>query len=147
MSTLSPDMQQLHHEALQRRARQRLDDIEDMRAVLQAKASGKTQREIAEVVVTSQPRVHRLLRAAEHREDINEKLPEEIILEAFVHETARDELLDTLKSFPYTFATDAPYPHEGRIPGTWDQVVSAYIQDLLTKDEFDEVSKAIGRDS
>lgn len=145
MSTLSPDMQQLHHEALQRRARQRLDDLADMRAVLQAKASGKSQREIAEIVATSQPRVHRLLRAAEQREDVHEKLPEELILEAFVEETPRDELLDKLKNFPYTFATDAPHPHEGRIPGTWDQVVSGYVQELLTKDEFVEVSEAIGR--
>ena len=72
-------------------------------------------------------------------------MPEELILEAFVEETPRSELLAQLKEFPYTFATEAPYPHEGRTPGTWDQVVAAYVQELLSEDEFVKVSEAIER--
>lgn len=143
MSTLSPDMRQLHHEAMQRQARKRLDELEDMRAAVRAESRGLTQREIADVLVTSQPRVHRLLRAAARREDLTKKMPEELILQALVHETSRSELLDELKRFPYSFADDAPYPHEGRIPGTWDQVVAAYIQELLSENEFLEVTEAI----
>lgn len=88
MPTLSPDMQQLHHEALQR-------------------------------------------------------MPEEIILEAFVQETPRFRLLEELKQFSYTYGEYAPDPYETR--GTWDQVVAAFLQELLTEKEFEEVRAAIGR--
>ncbi|WP_022869698.1 hypothetical protein [Yaniella halotolerans] len=144
MSTLSPEMQELQHEALQRQARQRLDEVADMRAAVRAKCRGLSQRAVAEVLVTSQARVHRLLKAAERRKDVNERLPEELILEAFVYDTSRPALVAELKRYPYTFGEDAPYPHEGRTSGTWDQVVSAFMQDLLTEEEFSEVRGAIG---
>lgn len=54
----------LAHEAQIRRAQERLLRIEDMRAASQLKQSGMTQREIADVLRTTQPRVGRLLRGA-----------------------------------------------------------------------------------
>lgn len=142
---MSPDMHQLHHEALQRQARKRLDELEDMRAAAQAEARGFTQRQIADLLVTSQPRVHRLLKAASHRSEVMQRMPEEMILEAFVHETSRIRLLEELKQFSYTYGEYAPYPYEGRVPGTWDQVVAAFMHELLSQEEFEEVRAAIGR--
>ncbi|GAA2033716.1 hypothetical protein GCM10009720_12790 [Yaniella flava] len=145
MATLSPDMQELRYEALRRQARQRLDVFEDVRAAARAKARGLTQREIADLLVTSQASVHRLLKTAERRGDVRVRMPEESILDAFVNQAPRASLIDELKRFPYTFGEDAPSPHEGRLPGSWDQVVSAFMQDFLSEEEFTEVRAAIGR--
>jgi hypothetical protein len=145
MITMDANLQAIHHEALQRQARQRLDLLDEMRAAAQAQARGLSQRDIAEVLVTSQPKVHRLLKAIERRKGNLEQDPEEIILRAFVYATPREELVDSLKRFPFTFGEDAPYPHEGRIPGTWDQVVAAALQELLSESEFAEIRSAIGR--
>jgi hypothetical protein len=145
MITMDANLQAIHREALQRQARQRLDILDEMRAAAQAQARGLSQRDIADVLVTSQPKVHRLLKAIERRNGNLNPDPEEIILRAFVYDTPRQQLVDTLKRFPYTFGEDAPYPHEGRILGTWDQVVAAALQDLLSDEEFAEIRSAIGR--
>lgn len=138
-------LQELQHHAMQRQARQRLDLLADMRAVKEARDSVLPQREIAEVLVTSQSKVHRLLKAIERRGDNLDPDPAELILRAFANDDTRGELLEQLKTYPYDYGEDAPYPHEGRLPGTWDQVVVAYAQKLISKDEFDEVRAAVGR--
>ncbi|XAZ31927.1 hypothetical protein AAHB34_03085 [Paenarthrobacter ureafaciens] len=104
------------------------------------------QRDIAEVLVTSQAKVHRMLKAIERRPDIlSSDQPEELILRAFAYDTPRRDLIEKLKSISYTDGEEAPYPDEGRIPGTWDQVVGAHAQELLTESEFNEVRAAVGR--
>ncbi|WP_144661402.1 hypothetical protein [Paenarthrobacter nicotinovorans] len=146
MIVMDNDLAALHRGALQRQARQRVDLLDELRAVHNASSRGMNQREIAEVLVTSQAKVHRMLKAIERRPDVlSAGAPEEIILRAFAYDTPRLELLERLKSLSYTDGEDAPYPHEGRIPGTWDQVVGAFAQDLLTEREFNEVRAAVGR--
>ncbi|QOT18313.1 MULTISPECIES: hypothetical protein [Paenarthrobacter] len=136
----------LHRGALQRQARQRVDLLDELRAVQNASSRGMNQRDIAEVLVTSQAKVHRMLKAIERRPDIlSSDQPEELILRAFAYDTPRRELIEKLKSISYTDGEEAPYPDEGRIPGTWDQVVGAYAQELLTESEFNEVRAAVGR--
>lgn len=145
MIAMSNDLQAIHREALQRRARQRVDQIDELRAVKNAADRHMPQREIADLLLTSQAKVNRLLKALERRGDILVQDPEEIILRAFAYDTSREKLIETLAAFPYTFGEDAPYPHDGRIPGTWDQVVAAYAQGLLENDEFDTVRASVGR--
>lgn len=136
----------LHRGALQRHARQRVDLLDELRAVHNASSRGMNQRQIADILMTSQAKVHRMLKAIERRRSVLDvQEPEEIILRAFAYDTPRRELVDKLKAFTYTDGEDAPYPHEGRIPGTWDQVVSAFAQDLLEESEFTEVRLAVGR--
>lgn len=139
------NLKAIHREALQRQARQRIDRIDELRAAKDASARNLTQREIAELLVTNQAKVHRLLKALERLQDDLPVEPEEMILRAFVYETDRSELTSTLKSFIFTFGEDAPYPHEGHLPGTWDQVVAAFAEGLLSKEEFDDVRGAIDR--
>ncbi|MCZ9884728.1 hypothetical protein [Arthrobacter sp. B2a2-09] len=140
------DLAALHRGALQRQARQRVDLLDELRAVHNASSRGRNQRQIAEILVTSQAKVHRMLKAIERRPSVlASQEPEEIILRAFAYDTSRPELLATLKSMTFTDGEDAPYPEEGRIPGTWDQVVSAFAQGLLDEAEFNEVRAAIGR--
>ncbi|MFJ4027894.1 hypothetical protein ACIPWF_11100 [Paenarthrobacter sp. NPDC089989] len=87
-----------------------------------------------------------MLKAIERRPEVlSADEPEELILRAFAYDTPRAELLQKLKSLTYTDGEDAPYPHEGRLPGTWDQVVGAFAQDLLNESEFNEVRAAVGR--
>lgn len=135
----------IHQEALQRHARQRVDQIDELRAAKYAIDRGISQRGIAEMLLVSQAKVHRLSKALERRGWNFDQDPEEIILRAFAYNSDRAELIEKLKAFPYTFGEDAPPPHEGRIPGTWDQILVAYARDLLSKEEFDEIRRAIGR--
>ncbi|MFK0002215.1 hypothetical protein ACIQTZ_19325 [Paenarthrobacter sp. NPDC090520] len=146
MIVMNNDIAALHRGALQRQARQRVDLLDELRAVHNASSRGMNQREIADVLVTSQAKVHRMLKAIERRPEVlSAEEPEEIILRAFAYDTPRAELLQKLKSLTYTDGEDAPYPHEGRLPGTWDQVVGAFAQDLLNESEFNEVRAAVGR--
>ncbi|WP_167102916.1 hypothetical protein [Mycobacterium sp. DL592] len=100
-----------------------------------------SQREIAEVLCTTQPRVGRLLRGASALGD--SPGPEEIILRATVDRTPRAKLLKQLRGLDYTFTQAAPYPHEGSIPGTWTQVSTAHQLGLLSDEEYESVSSAV----
>jgi hypothetical protein len=145
MLTMDSGLAAMHRQALQRQARQRVDLLDDLRAVQNVAQRNFSQREIAEVLATSQAKVHRMLKAIERREGNLDLDPEEIILRAFAYDTPRQELVAKLKTFAYTFGEEAPYPHEGRIPGSWDQVVAAVAQGLLSEEEFNDVRAAIGR--
>lgn len=145
MIVMDNDLRAMHKEALQRQARQRVDLIDELRAANNAAKRNLPQRDIADLLATSQPKVHRLLKAIERRGGEVIVDPEEIILRAFAYDTSRQKLVEDLKAFPYTFGEEAPFPHEGRLPGTWDQVVVAVAQELLTVEEFDEVRAAVGR--
>lgn len=145
MLVMDPNLQALHHQALQRQARKLVDDFDELKAAQNAARRGLSQRDIADLLETSQAKVHRLLKAVERRGGNLEAGPEEIALRAFAYDTSRSDLVQTLKKFPYTDAQDAPYPHEGRIPGTWDQVVTAWAKGLLSDEEFEEIKGAIDR--
>jgi transcriptional regulator with XRE-family HTH domain len=110
-------------------------------AVDQLKQSGKTQREIADILGTTQPRVGRLLRGA--RALGVTPTPEELILRATVEHTPREELVEKLRALDYTSTEFAPYPHEGSVPGTWTQVSAAHLLGLLSDEEYENVSSAV----
>lgn len=128
--------------ALIRQARERLGGIEEMRDAAQLSLAGMSQREIAEVLNTTQPRVHRMLRGAKTLG--KSTTPEEVILRATLDGTARELLVKDLSSMHYTFATYAPSPHEGAIPGTWTQVGAAHVRGLLSDAEYEEICAAVG---
>jgi len=128
-------------EARIRQAGQRLALIEEMRAANGLKQAGKTQRDIADILHTTQPRVHRMLRGARALGDA--ETPEEIILRATIEHTARDVLVKQLTAFEYTFTEFAPPPHEGSVPGTWTQVSAAHLLGLLNDEEYENVCAAV----
>jgi hypothetical protein len=145
MIVMDNNLKAIHKEALQRQARQRVDLIDEMRAAKNAADRKLPQRDIADLLATSQAKVHRLLKAVERRGGRVDKDPEEMILRAFAYDSSRKKLVDELKVLSYTFGESAPYPHDGRTPGTWDQVVTACAQGLLTEQEFAEIRAAVGR--
>jgi predicted XRE-type DNA-binding protein len=134
-------VEDIARKAYVRQAQERLLLIDEMRDANRLKQAGKSQREIAAILHTTQPRVHRMLRGARALGDTD--TPEEIILRATVHNTPRDVLVQQLSTFDYTFTEFAPYPHEGSIPGTWTQVGAAHLLGLLSDEEYENVSSAV----
>jgi predicted XRE-type DNA-binding protein len=134
-------IERIAHRARIRQAEERLRLIGEMRDANQLKQAGKTQREIADILHTTQPRVHRMLRGVRALSDA--ETPEEIILRATVDDTPRDVLVKQLSTFDYTFTKFAPYPHEGSVPGTWTQVGAAHLLGLLSDEEYESVSAAV----
>lgn len=129
------------HRALIRQARERLDIIEEMRDANRLKLAGKSQREIADILNTTQPRVGRVLRGARVLGEA--ETPEEIILRATVEATSRDVLVKRLSTLRYTFTEFAPAPHQGSVPGTWTQVSAAHLLGLLSDEEYESVCAAV----
>lgn len=136
------DVSAIQKRAEMRRVKERLARIEEMREAWQLTAAGKTQRDIADILQTTQPRVHRMLKAMESRDPESES-PEEIILRAIAEGTPRREMVRRLALFHYTFRQRAPEPFEGAVTGTWDEVRQAFMSGLLTEREFERVRDRI----
>jgi hypothetical protein len=134
----------IHHDALQRAARRRIDVVDDMRAAKQAEERGLNQREIADILVTSQARVSRLLKSVADRPQLSDQDPEELILRAFAYDQDRRTLLEKLKKYSYSDGRVGPN-QDGYIRGSWDQVVLGFAKDLLSQEEFEEIRTAVGR--
>lgn len=138
---MTSTVEAIAHKAQVRQAQERLLLIDEMRDAHRLKQEGKTQRQIAEILRTTQPRVHRMLRGARALGDA--ETPEEIILRATVDETSREVLVERLSTFDYTFTEFAPSPHEGSVPGTWTQVGAAHLLGLLSDEEYEDVRSAV----
>ncbi|MDZ7883688.1 MAG: hypothetical protein U5N53_12560 [Mycobacterium sp.] len=138
MSTL---VQEITHKAELRQVQERLNLLDEMRDAYRLQQAGKSQREIASVLNTTQPRVGRLLRGARAMGEGD--TPEEIILRAAIDDTPRDVLVEQLSTFQYTFTEFAPAPHEGSVPGTWTQVSAAHLLGLLSDEEYESVCAAV----
>ena len=135
-------IERIAHKAQVRDAQKRLARIEEMRDALSLEQEGMSQRDIAQALGTTQPRVRRLLQGARSFETTS-ITPEEVILRATVEETDRDALVKELSSFTYTATRVAPYPHDGSVTGTWSQVSAAHRLGLLSDEEYESVSRAV----
>ncbi|KQP62950.1 hypothetical protein [Nocardioides sp. Leaf285] len=125
-----------------RRAQERLNRIEEMREARQLADANKSQREIAEILQTTQPRVHRMLKAMEGR-DPRAVSPEETILLAAVNGGSRADLIEHLAQRDYTFRQHAPEPFDGAISGSWDEVRQAWMAGLLSEEEYKRVRERV----
>lgn len=136
------DVTAIENAAMVRRARERLDRIEEMCDAQRLADAGMAQRDIADLLHTTQPRVHRMLKAMEGRRG-DTQTPEEIILRATVDGTDRDALVERLAECACTFREHAPEPSEGAIGGSWDDVKHAFVTGLLTQGEYERVRAAV----
>lgn len=136
------DVSAIQKRAEMRRMKDRLARIEEMREAWQLADAGKTQREVADILQTTQPRVHRMLKAMEDR-DPEAESPEEMILRASVEGTPRADLVRRLARIHYTFRQRAPEPFEGAVSGTWDEVRHALMAGLLSEGEFERVRDVV----
>ena len=138
---MTTTVEEIAHKARLRQVRERLDLLDEMRDAQRLALAGKSQREIADILNTTQPRVGRILRGARALPEA--ETPEEIILRATVDDTPRDVLVTQLSSYPYTFTEFAPFPHDGSVPGTWTQVSAAHLLELLSDEEYESVCAAV----
>jgi hypothetical protein len=138
---MTTTVEEIAHKAHVRQARERLGLLDEMRDAQQLALAGKSQREIADILNTTQPRVGRILRGARGLREA--ETPEEIILRAAVDDTHRDVLVAQLSSYPYTFTEFAPFPNDGSVPGTWTQVSAAHLLELLSDEEYESVCAAV----
>ncbi|MBB5164182.1 sigma-70 family RNA polymerase sigma factor [Mycobacterium sp. AZCC_0083] len=138
---MTTTVEEIAHKAHIRQARERLDFLDEMRDAQRLALAGKSQREIADILNTTQPRVGRILRGARALPEA--ETPEEIILRATIDDTPRDVLVAQLSSYPYTFTEFAPFPHDGSVPGTWTQVSAAHLVELLSDEEYESVCAAV----
>lgn len=138
---LTEDERILRREARIRRAAVKLSVIDDRRAAARLFAAGKPPREIAGILLVAQSVVDQLLRAAELLG--TDETPEEVIFRAAVDKTSRDALVEKLIGWNYTFAEYAPYPGDGRVLGTWDQVSFGYFYGMLSKGEYAQIRQSV----
>jgi hypothetical protein len=138
---VSRTIEDIAHEAVVRRAHERLLLLGEMRDADRLNRSGKSQREIASILRTSQPRVGRLLRGAQHLG--GDPTAEEIILLATVDGTPRSRLVKRLCSLRYTFH-EAPFgPHASSASGNWGQVTAAHLCGLLDDEEYEQIRSVV----
>ena len=138
---MSRTIEDIEHEAVVRRAQERLLLLGEMRDADRLNQSGKSQREIASILRTSQPRVGRLLRGAQELGD--DPTAEEIILRATVDGTPRSRLVERLCSLRYTFNEARLGPTGSSGSGNWGQVTAARLCGLLDDDEYEHVRSLV----
>lgn len=138
---MSRTIEDIAHEAVVRRAQERLLLLGEMRDAKRLNQSGKTQREIASILRTSQPRVGRLLREAQQLGD--DPTAEEIILRAKVDGTPRGRLVKRLRSLRYTFQDGPLRRHTSGANRNWGQVVAAYRCGLIDDEEYEQIRSAV----
>ncbi len=138
---MSRTIEDIAHEAVVRRAQERLLLIGEMRDAYRLNQSGKSQREIAVILRTTQPRVGRLLRGARLLGETT--TPEEVILRATVEGTSRRTLVKRLCALSYTFKDSRPLSRKDTVPDTWSQVREAHLLGLLDDEEYESVRAAV----
>lgn len=120
------------------RALRELVEIEQIRAALNAERDGRTQREIGRLLGVSQTEVHRMLRRAKNAvTDWVRVAPRELILRYRAGLISRGTLLGRLNGLDE--GQVAPHSGDGYTPGTWDQVRDAFMDGLLTEDEYEDL--------
>ncbi|MGV9709566.1 hypothetical protein ACWDTI_02725 [Gordonia sp. NPDC003424] len=138
---MTSTVEEIAQKAIVRRAQQRLLAIAEVRDAHRLEQSEKSQREIAVILQTTQPRVGRLLREA--RELGETTTPEEIILRATVEGTCRSLLVERLCALDYSFTESTMQHHGSPKQGPWAQVVAAHRLGLLGDAEYEVVRSAV----
>jgi len=100
----------------------------------------------ADQVATTDRQRETLARMVAHRHRQNPPpppSPNEIILEATVKGSPRDELLSALIEYPYTFSQLVGDGTDAVALGNWTQVAAAHLGELLSDDEYRRITDAV----
>ncbi|WP_420879138.1 hypothetical protein [Rhodococcus sp. (in: high G+C Gram-positive bacteria)] len=123
------------------RARRRLAQKRRLRAIRAAIEAGTPTQEIGTRFKLSARELSRIAKRLETSPEMADRSPEDVICERAVGEISDDQMMAELRSWPYTFAI---YPDEpladGMIPGSWNDILNGYDDDLLTEDEIDQLT-------
>ncbi|WP_457180963.1 winged helix-turn-helix domain-containing protein [Mycobacteroides abscessus] len=125
-------------------ARQRVGERELARKIYRASTyNGLSQRQISDLIRSSQATVQRLLRRAADDPSRLEVTPAEIIDRRTAGMITTTEMMDRLENWKYTFgsvvhigdvATDA------YMTGDWDDIEMAFYRGQLTDEEFHKLA-------
>ncbi|MBM4569219.1 hypothetical protein GS489_01530 [Rhodococcus hoagii] len=126
------------------RARQRLAQKRRLRAIHAAIEAGTPPQKIGTRFGLSVRELSRIAKRLGIRPEIVDRSPEDVIWERAVGEISDDQMMDELRSWPYTFAI---YPDEpltdGTIPGSWNEVLDGHYDHLVTESELDQLRKQV----
>ncbi|GBF17614.1 hypothetical protein Br6_05021 [Rhodococcus sp. Br-6] len=118
-------------------AAQRLARKRRLRAIHAAIAAGAPSPDIEARFGLSARELSRVAQRLEISPEIVDRSPEDVIWERATDEVNDDQMMTELRGWPYTFAI---YPDEpladGMIPGSWNEVLTGYYDDLLTEGEI-----------
>lgn len=122
-------------------ATQRLAKKRRLRAIHAAVEAGTPSPEIGARFGLSARELSRIAHRLQISPEIVDRSPEDVIWERAVGEVNDDQMMTELRGWPYTFAI---YPDEplagGMIPGSWNEVLTGYYDDLLTEGEIDQLT-------
>ncbi|GAA4363007.1 DUF6221 family protein [Nocardioides caricicola] len=124
-------------------ARERLDWIDEDRSIAELLGHDVPDDEIAAQLALSLTRVRRARADLYRLGGVVPETPEEVIARCIVECGDREAMIERLKTWPYTFGTQAPSVAEGGTTGSWDDVEDALFDGLLSRDEFDEIRAAV----
>lgn len=133
------------HELQRVAARRRLDDRAMYRAVHDAVEARLSQRQISEIVQTlSQASIQRMIQRIAATPALLRESPSEIIDQRAAGFIDDHQMMDRLVNWKYTFGTVPRVDDvatDAYSTGDWDEIESAYYRDLLSDNEFAELSK------
>lgn len=124
-------------------ARERVDWIDEDRAIADYIRQELPDWEIAAQLGISLTRVRRTSADLSRLGGVVPENPEEIVARCVGDHGDRDAMLERLRTWPYTFATQAPRPAEGGTTGTWDDIEDALFNGWLMRVEFDVIRAAV----
>lgn len=126
-------------------ARAELVRLEKLRLIAVACESGMSQSTIAGLVGVSQPEVSRIVKRLTLVPEVINYSPLEVAFEYAANKISRDQLLEKLVNFSYSFSRDAEpgNPLGARATGTWDQVTEAYHRGLIEYEDYDTLSRRV----
>ncbi|WP_125612638.1 MarR family transcriptional regulator [Specibacter cremeus] len=138
-------MQTIQDELARIFADRELNRIDQLRVCSEARRQGLTQMEIARYLSISQPEVHRILRRIENFPALLDRTPREVILDFHAERIGHEEMMQTLKGWPYTFSSDAEpaNPLGALTGGSWDDITDAVQRDLIDLEDYQEIVQAV----
>lgn len=120
------------------RALAELLDLAEERAVLRAADDGQTQRAIATALGKPQTQVHRILQRARLAGTDLRVNTREVILLYQAGAISRGTMLGRLDSSREGESAESEFD-SGYLPGSWEEIRSAYMAGLLTDEEYERL--------
>lgn len=122
-----------------------LNRVDRLRACAKASESGLGQADIAMRLGVSQPEVHRMLRKIKNFPSLLRETPREVILQFHAEKINHEQMMQTLRLWPYTFGKSAEpeNPESELMRGSWDDITDAFHRDLIDVGDYEELVQVV----
>lgn len=119
------------------RARRELDEVEEMRFVMEAVAQGLSQDDIAEAIGASQATISRIVKRVAHDPRVTRPSVKEIVNRATVKEITRSKMVQELRTLKISYVK--------KPDSEWMNLRGALHRGLLSKAEVEVVAEDAAR--